>query len=163
MGRIESTDPGPQYRLLSSLQPHRRDLPAESRLDPNASTEIGRLFILSQISREQHIAGERWAYTVAAYMATLAAPQGMGTSGRGNACQISTGTCQATPDNPHPECQCEKRRQTYLSARTRLFGNGAKVARIIDDVVIWGEPCHAVHLPALRQGLADLALHFGVA
>jgi hypothetical protein len=151
-----SIDPGPQYRLLSSLQPHRRDLPPDSRLDPNASTELGRLFIRAQITREQHIAGDRWSYTVAAFLATLGAPKGVGSSGRGGQCVVGPEGCHAE------ECACEKRRRAYQSGRSMLFGLGKKTSKLIDDVVIWGDECSPESLAALRVGLSALAQHFGV-
>jgi hypothetical protein len=150
----EGIDTDRQYRLLSSLQPHRRDLPPDSRLDPNASTELGRLFIRAQITREQHIAGERWGYTVGQYRATLEAPRAVSGSGRGATCTVNLG-CDTN-------CECEKRRRAYRVARSALFAHGPKVARVVDDVVIWGDDCRPVHLAALRLGLSALAKHFGI-
>ena len=68
-------------KAIAAAMPHRRDLPEDERLQQGAGFVLGRLRIRGVITPDQELAGEAWAHTVGAYLATIDPPRALAGAG----------------------------------------------------------------------------------
>jgi hypothetical protein len=148
------------YRALAAQQPHRRWLPEPVRLDQKADTPFGALNLINVITDAQYEAGQRYAYIVGQYRASIGTPSIMSGSGKGYPCAPEI--CRRPPPGAAIECECRKRKERYDAAVAAVFEAGQKAARAVARVAVHGEPCPRGGLADLKRGLSALVKHFGL-
>src|SRR5262245_36682574 len=143
-------------REIAGSMPHRKGL-GEQATNQLAETELGRMHLRGEISREQYLAGETLAGQWRAYLATLGGPQSpKNGQGRGIACD----GC------PVPEsrkfCKCDHIRRICGQTLVMLSLAGWPAQRVVQTVAIYDRQCPFDALEDLRVGLNALAQHFGL-
>src|SRR5262245_50685836 len=93
--------PAVSLKEIAAAMPHRRGL-GEQATSQLAETELGRMCLRGEISREQYLAGETFAGQYQALLATLDAPRSLRNGqGRSFACD----GCPAPESRRH--CKCD--------------------------------------------------------
>lgn len=154
-GPVIRPDPQPDYRLLSSLQPHRRDLPEDQRLDPLASSALGRSRLQGLITEEQMEAGRQFAVCVGRFRSIFRL-SGSGGNGTGRSCPA--GGCGDVSD----DCLCQGSFDRYNKAHDALAGAGRHAVLAVKAVAIEDRECLPHTLDDLKRGLTALHEHFGL-
>jgi len=144
--------PAVNYRAMAAMQPHRRDLPVEARLSPNATTELGRAKEKWQITQPQLLAGEEFARRTGQYLATIDGPSLTSGNGRWSGCNPSA--CGSDDD-----CECRRRRRDYQELQEVIAQCGRRVEIVVKWVVIYNLVPSKSDLPLLVEGLQALAVH----
>lgn len=154
--RIEDAKRQRTDRELAALQPHRRSLPAEKRLDPLADSYIGRLYLASgkhhgenQITYEMLQAALKFKADYNAYRASIGSvdPDQKPAPGWGQ-------------DISREETRRRRIRMDDLHAAMMSSKWGQRAAKTTSQVVIWGKPCENVSY--LVCGLSALAEWYGL-
>ncbi len=112
------------YRALAAQQPHRRCLPEPVRLDQKAATPFGALNLINVITDAQYEAGQRYAFVVGQYRASIGTPSVMSGSGKGYPCTPEI--CRRPPPGVEHHCECRKRKESYDAAFAAVFEAGRK-------------------------------------
>jgi hypothetical protein len=123
--------------------------------DQLAESELGRMVIRGQVSKLQHLAGQRYAAQWRAYVGTLDGPRRpSGGQGRGKTCDGCLG-----PGRPE-KCACDLARRSYARSWNVLIAAGAAV--LVGMVVIYDMPCAPAERLKLCGALDALALELGL-
>src|SRR5262245_57398518 len=148
--------PAVSLREIAATMPHRRGL-GDNATSQLAETELGRMCLRGEISREQYLAGETLAGQWRAYLATLGGPQSP-KNGQGR--RFSCDGC------PVPEirkyCKCDHIRRICGQTLVMLSLAGWPAQRAVQTVAIYDRQCPFDALEDLRVGLSSLAEHFGL-
>jgi hypothetical protein len=159
----------PDDRLRASLQPHRRNLPPDLRLDERAGTALGQLLLtgflndtaarigVSGIGEEAAIryqAGMLFAQIAGEYRSVIEAPRSVSGSGRGLLCEVNY--CWDNGDT----CTCYRRKIRYQNAYFALARAGRAAALAVQRLVVFGEPIGVAGIVYLKEGLDRLAEYF---
>jgi hypothetical protein len=134
---------------LMAMQPHRRDLPIDTRLSPKAITTLGQLNLQRRITDAQFEAGERYRTIVNSYRAVIGSIDPL---------------CQPKPGRGVvlSEAEAERRTKAYNDAYIAVFSAGQDAAKWVRRVAIYDETCPISAFPSLTCGLFALAVHFGL-
>jgi hypothetical protein len=139
---------------MAAEQPHRRDLPEAVRASELAGSYLGRLQAAKRISSQMREAGERYAFLVGAYYATLPLPQRPhGVLDPGGGTGVDCRDCTAEL------CECLERRKRYMRAYEVLGREGRPATMAVNDAAVRGMPAE---IESLARGLAALARYFGL-
>lgn len=190
-GKVVTTVERPvDYRALTAMQPHRRDLP--DPLDDKAGTVLGELLLLgrlgqhsfnratgkyqpSQEARKLYQAGIDFAGLVGAYHAVITSPRGTAGAGRGEDCNgdicqklvvAAAKGDQRAGEELEQSCKCQSKTRRYDGAYRALLRTthdpifGHKVLNVVGRVAVYDELCTDDMLPVLTMGLRALAGHF---
>lgn len=148
-------------KTRTSRQPHRRVLKDELRTDERAASALGRLMLRDVIDNDQYDAGERYAFVVGEFRATINAPRATAGSGRGFECLARVikdlASC-GDADN----CACLRRRRRYEDAFEALHDAGRAALMAVNRVAVQGTEPTPEELVYLVVGLRALARHFGL-
>jgi hypothetical protein len=140
---------------MAAEQPHRRDLPEAVRASELGATYLTRLQATKRISSQMREAGERYAFLVSSYYATLPLPQRPhGVLDPGGGIAVDCRDCSAG------ECECHERRKRYARAYEALAREGRSAVLEVNEAAVRDMP--VIDMDALRRGLAALARYFGL-
>jgi hypothetical protein len=148
--------PPPDFRAMAALQPHRIGLPEAVRASELGATYLTRLQATKRISGQMREAGERYAFLVSAYYATLPLPQrphgvlDTGSSGPGYDCTDCTAQ----------NCECLERHKRYARAYEALARAGRPATMAVNDAAVRNSP--VADIEVLARGLGALARYFGL-
>src|SRR5262245_7600512 len=143
-------------REIAAGMPHRRGL-GEQATSQLAETELGRMCLRGEISREQYLAGETFAGQWRGYLRTLNAPQSL-TNGQGRV--FPCDGCSAPESRKF--CRCDLLRRICGETMLVLTAAGRPAQRAVQTVAIHDRQCPFDALDDLRVGLNILAQHFGL-
>jgi hypothetical protein len=131
-------------REMAALQPHRRTVPVEHRLDPMAESILGRLVLRGKITRIQNDAAEKYAADVRRYKASI--------------CSIDH-TMKPAPGFGEELTfeDCRKRKVAYDDAFEAACSVGQKAAKAVAHAINGVFP-HSVD--DLSLGLSALVSHY---
>lgn len=141
--------PHVDIRQFVANQPHRRMLLPADRTEPIAFSFLGRLLLGGKITKEQHLAGDRYAAIVNRYRAVIGAPSPEG------ARLLEVGGILFISDE-----EARRRKSAYDDAFEALCEAGQKAARAVAHVAVYGKHCD--ELDRLVAGLERLVRHFGL-
>lgn len=150
--------PQPQinYRKMAGEQPHRRDLPNDTKLRAEGFNELGRLFLKGLITEPEYLAGQEFARVTAMYRATINPPRALAGAGGGYVCNPEP--CRDNPEN----CNCAHRRLAYTVLHDVLSEAGHRVLIAVKHVVIEDKHPAAEYRLLAIYGLMRLAKHLGL-
>lgn len=151
---LSERGPKTDYRALCGEQPHRRGLPEGLKLAAEGETPFGRLFLSSQLTGEQHEAGQWYKTIVLAYLASIGSPRDGLPHGKSYPCK---GDPQCGQDETLPPCECRARKIAYNGAFEALAEAGHRAQVEVALVAVHGRGCG--NLDYLRYGLNMLARH----
>ncbi len=134
-------------RAIAAAMPHRRNLCEDVQLNQRAESVLGRMNLRGTITENQYLAGEAWAHTVGAYLATIDPPRALAGAGW-------------KPDVSEQECL--ERRNRYNAAYEAMWPAGHTAIKAVNRVAINDEACPAWMLSPLRWGLTALVGHYGL-
>lgn len=109
-------------------------------LDEHHVSEIGRLYVVGQISKKQYEAGISYATTILDYLKTIDAPAPYGAD-----------------LSDFSEELCLQRKIDMAKARKSVAAAGKKAALVVDRVTVYGEPMGPGDLQLLCDGLKALS------
>jgi hypothetical protein len=148
--------PAPDFRGMAADQPHRIGLPEALRASELGGSYLGRLQAMKRISSQMREAGERYAFLVSSYYATLPMPQRPhGVLDPGGGTGVDCRDCY-----PPEICECRDRRTRYMRVYEALAREGRGVVMAVNEAAVRGAP--AADIEALARGLAALARYFGL-
>jgi hypothetical protein len=146
--------PPPDFRAMAALQPHRVGLPEAVRASELAGSYLGRLQAAKRISSQMREAGERYAFLVSSYYATLPLPQRPH-----GVLDLGGGTAADCRDCTAENCECFERRKRYARAYEALAREGRSATMAVNDAAVRGTPAE---IKSLVRGLGALARYFGL-
>lgn len=143
-------------RALAAANPDRRDLPEKLRLSEKASSQIGKLNLLNQLTDQQYEAGRRFQVIVGAFRAVIGTPRGTSGGGKGYLCQPESCLMDST------NCLCELRTANFRECCSVLIGVGQRVYNCTYRTAISDEPANGDELACVKLGLNALVRLFGI-
>jgi hypothetical protein len=159
-------EPKPDYREAAAMNPERRHLPPGLRLSEKASSLLGRLNLISEITDEQFEAGRRYERIVRAYHALCCAPR-LGQMkplfrSEDSPDAILDGSAVRVADDDG-----ERTQSRYFDAYEAIgehvgAENQNRVHKAVNRVAINDHACYPDQLPWLKLGLTALSDHFGL-
>ena len=149
-----------QRGALSPTEVRRlRDAAARGMRDPEWGTELGRLYLLREITGAMYAAGRRWTQDAARWRHTLGVfPVRTASLERGH-------SHPCDPDSPEGREVARRDRnaqEAFCGAHSALVDCGAGAARAVQDLCEHNEAPTFVDRICARAGLAALATYYGL-